>query len=87
MITFDEFIKAIAIPSTGTVDEKPDWAFSMYDLDDDGYVTREEMLNIVKAKKGSTSEQQLALEERVEQIFSEMDAVRLNLKTQFNCPF
>lgn len=75
VITFDEFIKAIAIPSTGTVDEKLDWAFSMYDLDDDGYVTREEMLNIVKAKKGFTNDQQTILEERVERIFCEMDAV------------
>lgn len=75
VITFDEFIKAIAIPSTGSVDEKLDWAFSMYDLDDDGYVTREEMLNIVKAKKGFSIDQQTVLEERVERIFSEMDSV------------
>ena len=56
-------------------------AFSIYDVDDDGYVTKEEMIKIVRAvfeKKGFPETQSAFIESRVETIFSEMDAVSID---------
>ncbi len=38
-----EFLSVI---SKGTVDDKLLWAFTFYDLDRDGYISREEMLKV-----------------------------------------
>uniref|UniRef100_A0AC35EX97 EF-hand domain-containing protein n=1 Tax=Panagrolaimus sp. PS1159 TaxID=55785 RepID=A0AC35EX97_9BILA len=84
-ISFKEFIMALSITSRGTIDEKLDWAFSLYDVDKDGSITKQEMENIVDAiyaMIGSMLE--LPLDEntpqkRVEKIFSNMD---LNLDGQ-----
>ncbi|OQR71580.1 neuronal calcium sensor 1-like [Tropilaelaps mercedesae] len=49
VITFKEFIRAISITTKGSIDEKLNWAFDLYDIDNDGFVTRAEMLDIVTA--------------------------------------
>lgn len=78
-ISFKEFIAALSITSRGSLDEKLDWAFSLYDVDKDGFITKEEMANIVDAIYSMIGNMlELPRDEdtpqkRVEKIFSNMD--------------
>uniref|UniRef100_A0A0N4Z797 Neuronal calcium sensor 1 n=1 Tax=Parastrongyloides trichosuri TaxID=131310 RepID=A0A0N4Z797_PARTI len=78
-ISFPEFISALSLTSQGSLDEKLDWAFSLYDVDKDGFITKEEMIDIVEAiysMIGNMLElpkDEDTPEKRVEKIFATMD--------------
>ncbi|XP_059477008.1 frequenin-1-like [Neocloeon triangulifer] len=77
-IEFAEFLRAMSVTSRGDIDEKLHWAFKLYDLDNDGFITRDEMYNIVDAiyrMAGTTLSEESGegAREKADRIFSSMD--------------
>uniref|UniRef100_A0A8C4RD41 Potassium voltage-gated channel interacting protein 3 n=1 Tax=Erpetoichthys calabaricus TaxID=27687 RepID=A0A8C4RD41_ERPCA len=48
-IRFEDFVIGLSVLLRGTVNEKLNWAFNLYDINKDGYITKEEMLAIMKS--------------------------------------
>ncbi|XP_074598897.1 frequenin-1-like [Brevipalpus obovatus] len=78
-IEFEEFIKALSVTSRGNLEEKLVWAFKLYDVDNDGYITRAEMASIVESIYAMLGNQKLpedeeeTPQERVNRIFDQLD--------------
>merc|ERR1712168_175936 len=89
-LDFREFMTSLSITTRGTTEEKLKWVFSMYDADADGFVTKEEMLVIVRAVYSMIGEQVHELPEdeatpalRVDKIYGRMDK-NMDDKLSFN---
>ncbi|KAI5100663.1 Kv channel-interacting protein 1 [Silurus meridionalis] len=48
-IKFEDFVTALSILLRGSTQEKLQWTFNLYDINKDGYITKEEMTDIVSA--------------------------------------
>uniref|UniRef100_A0A674HKJ0 Potassium voltage-gated channel interacting protein 1 n=1 Tax=Taeniopygia guttata TaxID=59729 RepID=A0A674HKJ0_TAEGU len=48
-VKFEDFVMALSILLRGTVHEKLRWTFNLYDINKDGCINKEEMMDIVKA--------------------------------------
>ncbi|KAJ4946310.1 hypothetical protein JOQ06_023978 [Pogonophryne albipinna] len=48
-IKFEDFVTALSILLRGSITEKLQWTFNLYDINRDGYINKEEMTDIVRA--------------------------------------
>nr|XP_047911699.1 calsenilin isoform X2 [Anser cygnoides] len=48
-LCFEDFVSGLSVLLRGTVQEKLNWAFNLYDINKDGFITKEEMLEIMKS--------------------------------------
>ncbi|XP_043508434.1 Kv channel-interacting protein 1-like [Frieseomelitta varia] len=79
ILSFEDFVTGLSILSRGSIDEKLRWTFSLYDINGDGCITREEMTDIVTAVyelMGKFADPNLdheGVREKVDRIFQKMD--------------
>lgn len=75
LFMFQDFVQNLSVLSRGSLDEKLRWAFTLYDINGDGCITREEMTDIVTAvydlmgKVAEPSVDEDTVKERVDSIF------------------
>ncbi|XP_046658324.1 Kv channel-interacting protein 1 isoform X4 [Homalodisca vitripennis] len=82
LLSFEDFVHGLSILSRGSLDEKLRWTFSLYDINGDGRITREEMTDIVTAiydlmgKFVEPSVEESTVAAKVDRIFQKMDRNR-----------
>ena len=75
VIDFREFVCAMSVTTRGEPDDKLKWAFGIYDQDGNGFITKEEMLEIIRAvsKMHGDKEGEETPEKKVEKFLTQMD--------------
>ncbi|XP_052075245.1 neurocalcin homolog isoform X2 [Mytilus californianus] len=75
-VDFKEFILGLCLSGSENAEKKIKWAFNMYDIDQDGYITTEEMTHILKAickMTGKVPQEFKSPEDMAEKIFNMLD--------------
>ncbi|XP_033610519.1 Kv channel-interacting protein 2 isoform X2 [Cryptotermes secundus] len=78
-ISFEDFLGILSKVSRGSVQEKLQWIFGLYDLNGDGLITKNEMLDVVTSiyeMLGRSTEpvvEEHSAKEHVEKIFHQID--------------
>ncbi|XP_041369089.1 Kv channel-interacting protein 4-like isoform X2 [Gigantopelta aegis] len=81
-VSFEEFVMGLSVLSRGSLQDRLQWAFNLYDINGDGIITKDEMLDIVSAiydMMGRYTEPMIddsSAKEHVERIFKKMDMNR-----------
>lgn len=76
---FQDFVHGLSVLSRGSVEERLQWAFQLYDINGDGFITREEMTDIVTAvyELMGRLPDEIADEEKVKQKVERIFQVRI----------
>ncbi|KAF1394832.1 hypothetical protein PFLUV_G00005230 [Perca fluviatilis] len=78
-VSFEDFVISLSIILKGSITDKLNWAFNLYDLNKDGCITREEMTNIMDSiydmmgKYTDPCMRDNAPKEHVDNFFQKMD--------------
>lgn len=78
-VSFEDFVTGLSLSLYGSREEKVKWAFQLYDLDGDGFITREEMATVVHSVHCMMgldtlpTGAEMSVEEQVERLFVLMD--------------
>ncbi|XP_020299101.1 Kv channel-interacting protein 1 [Pseudomyrmex gracilis] len=78
LLNFEDFVMGLSKLSRGSIDEKLHWTFSLYDINGDGCITREEMTDIVTAVyelmgKFADNLDHEGVRQKVDRMFQKMD--------------
>ncbi|XP_045137436.1 Kv channel-interacting protein 1-like [Portunus trituberculatus] len=79
IINFEDMIKLLSRLSRGSLDDRLKWIFSLYDLNGDGCITRQEMTDVVQAvfdlmgKHTDTPVDEQTVGQKVETLFTTLD--------------
>ncbi|KAK3094954.1 hypothetical protein FSP39_008312 [Pinctada imbricata] len=78
-LSFEEFVMGLSVLSRGTLQERLQWTFNLYDINGDGVITKDEMYGIVSAiyeMMGRFSEPTIddsTARDHVDRVFQKMD--------------
>jgi Ca2+-binding EF-hand superfamily protein len=78
-ISFEEFVMGLSLLLRGTLLEKLEWTFSLYDINGDGVITTDEMFNVVSAvydivgKYAEPRVDETTIRDHVSAVFQKMD--------------
>lgn len=75
-IDFREFMVSLSVTTRGSADQKLEWAFKVYDVDGNGFITRKEMQLIVHSVEKVLNQNSKAYDvsdKRTDRIFRNFD--------------
>ncbi|XP_023215757.1 Kv channel-interacting protein 4 [Centruroides vittatus] len=78
-ITFKDFLHCLSLLCRGSLQEKLQWAFTLYDIDGNGYITKKELTDIIcsvyalMGRRSVPVGDEKSLREHVDRIFQKMD--------------
>ncbi|GFS61428.1 kv channel-interacting protein 4 [Trichonephila inaurata madagascariensis] len=78
-ITFTDFVIGLSVLARGSLQEKLRWVFSLYDINGDGYITKDEMSRIVTSiydmmgKSMDPPLEESTTRDHVERVFQKLD--------------
>lgn len=87
-LNFGQFLVGLSILSRGSIEDKLAWCFNLYDINADGYITRDEMHTVVRAvyemlgggsisyadmSPAARDAEQALIGQHVERVFHKMD--------------
>ncbi|XP_053407400.1 Kv channel-interacting protein 4-like isoform X5 [Mercenaria mercenaria] len=78
-ISFEEFVMGLSVLARGSLPERLQWAFNLYDINGDGIITKDEMTDIVGAIYEMMGRftlpvvEEYSAREHVDKVFSKMD--------------